>query len=357
MNNKVGLVLSGGGAKGAYHLGVMKAIQEMQISIDMIAGTSIGALNGAILASAKNLDDGITHMENVWYNLTEQNPIQPKFQSFELSLPSVGKSLNYITFLLASGLKLSNPLVVAKGLLTSVVNCVDCDHLLKDDILHDMMQQYLDLEQLQKSIPLYVSIFPQNELNNAFRDFIDGLKDAIQTEVLGIENKLAEFRHIQALPLEQQKEIILASAALPLLFKAYQDENRSRFTDGGQGGMVKSQGNTPIKPLIDAGCKHIIVVHLDGTSLWHRHDFPDTQIIEIRPSIDMGGFMEMLDFSKPNVQALINAGYKDAKLALAQVKQALESVNMMRNSTLQATKQVSNTSEFDNAMQRLRDSR
>ncbi|MDZ7740627.1 MAG: patatin-like phospholipase family protein [Bacteroidota bacterium] len=47
----VGLVLSGGGAKGVCHIGVLKALEENQIPIDYIAGTSMGAIIGALYAS------------------------------------------------------------------------------------------------------------------------------------------------------------------------------------------------------------------------------------------------------------------------------------------------------------------
>jgi len=47
---KVGLVLSGGGARGISHLGVVKALIEHQIKVDFISGTSAGAVAGAFLA-------------------------------------------------------------------------------------------------------------------------------------------------------------------------------------------------------------------------------------------------------------------------------------------------------------------
>lgn len=47
---KVGLVLSGGGANGLAHIGVLKALEEHQIPIDYICGTSAGALVGAMYA-------------------------------------------------------------------------------------------------------------------------------------------------------------------------------------------------------------------------------------------------------------------------------------------------------------------
>ena len=54
---KVGLVLSGGGAKGAYQVGALKALQELGTTIDVVAGASIGALNGAVLVSAPSISE------------------------------------------------------------------------------------------------------------------------------------------------------------------------------------------------------------------------------------------------------------------------------------------------------------
>lgn len=54
---KVGLVLSGGGAKGAAHIGVIKALEENEIPIDYIAGTSIGAIIGSLYAMGYTPDE------------------------------------------------------------------------------------------------------------------------------------------------------------------------------------------------------------------------------------------------------------------------------------------------------------
>ena len=47
---KLGLVLSGGGARGIAHIGVLKALDEMRIQIDCMAGTSAGSIVGALYA-------------------------------------------------------------------------------------------------------------------------------------------------------------------------------------------------------------------------------------------------------------------------------------------------------------------
>ncbi|PZN28315.1 MAG: hypothetical protein DIU71_16190, partial [Proteobacteria bacterium] len=48
---RIGLVLSGGGARGAAHVGVLKVLEEMRVPIDAIAGTSMGAVVGGLYAS------------------------------------------------------------------------------------------------------------------------------------------------------------------------------------------------------------------------------------------------------------------------------------------------------------------
>ena len=48
---KVGLVLSGGGAKGFAHIGVLKELEKAGVQIDYIAGTSMGAIIGGLYAS------------------------------------------------------------------------------------------------------------------------------------------------------------------------------------------------------------------------------------------------------------------------------------------------------------------
>ena len=69
---KVGLVLGGGGAKGAAEVGVLKVIEELQIPIDYIAGTSIGAILGGLYSTgyrAEQLDSlfraGLWKTDNV----------------------------------------------------------------------------------------------------------------------------------------------------------------------------------------------------------------------------------------------------------------------------------------------------
>ena len=54
---KVGLVLSGGGAKGLAHIGALKVIEESGVRIDYIAGTSMGAIVGALYSAGYSADE------------------------------------------------------------------------------------------------------------------------------------------------------------------------------------------------------------------------------------------------------------------------------------------------------------
>lgn len=57
IEGKVGLVLAGGGAKGLYHIGVIRALEQRNIPIDYVAGTSMGAIIGALYASGYTTDE------------------------------------------------------------------------------------------------------------------------------------------------------------------------------------------------------------------------------------------------------------------------------------------------------------
>ncbi len=64
--SKIGLALSGGGARGAAHIGVLKILEEHRIPVDYIAGTSMGAIVGGLYASgmsAQELEALISHID------------------------------------------------------------------------------------------------------------------------------------------------------------------------------------------------------------------------------------------------------------------------------------------------------
>jgi len=82
---KVGVVLSGGGAKGLAHVGVLKVLEANGIPIDYIIGTSMGSIVGALYAA------GYSPRE------MEQIMLTPEFQNWVSGKPTEDKTFNYLT--------------------------------------------------------------------------------------------------------------------------------------------------------------------------------------------------------------------------------------------------------------------
>src|SRR5262245_54895750 len=72
---RVGLVLSGGGARGAAHVGVLKVLDEMRVPIDAIAGTSMGAVVGGLYASGMSAQEIETLISSLnWQDAFRDRP-------------------------------------------------------------------------------------------------------------------------------------------------------------------------------------------------------------------------------------------------------------------------------------------
>ncbi|MGL5561194.1 MAG: patatin-like phospholipase family protein, partial [Tannerellaceae bacterium] len=152
---KVGLVLGGGGAKGAAHVGVLKVIEDAGIPVDYIAGTSIGAIVGGLYSigyDAESLDSLVNSLD--WSYLLSNNAPQG-YRSFRardvegkylLSIPYSLKKKNEIPAGLISG---QNILNLFSGLtigyqhmdsfrdLPTPFNCVATDLVSEDYVVLD----------------------------------------------------------------------------------------------------------------------------------------------------------------------------------------------------------------------------
>lgn len=154
-----GLVLSGGGAKGAYQVGVLKALLELGASIDMVAGASMGALNGAVLACAPSLPEGVQRLETLWNTLASTSPVEANTPAYLKLLAAAGLALGApLPGLLAQvpalahGMRWAGPTMqIAGDWLESA--------LLSDGPLKTLMNEYLDTDGLMRGLPLYVSVF------------------------------------------------------------------------------------------------------------------------------------------------------------------------------------------------------
>lgn len=353
---KTGLVLSGGGAKGAYQVGVLKALLELNADIDMLAGASMGALNGAVLASAPTLSEGVKRLERLWNTLAEQSPV-------EVNTPG------YLKLLAAAGLSLGTPLsgIFAQfptlldalrrmGVIELATNNWQNMALLADGPLKALMDEYLDADALIHGLPLYVSVYQsQGGITDVLR--------CIVAEAGLTDTPPSHFVHVQSLPVQERRAALLASAAIPLLYQARQIGNAC-YTDGGQGGWQSAQGNTPITPLIKAGCQQVIVTHLSDGPLWSRHDFPNTTVLEIRPQSPITPSDSLRDtmkaalgFDPSNISRLMDQGYRDTMHCIGRVMRATRARQVLQQSkcTLDDSLRLGKTADVQllNAMVRL----
>jgi NTE family protein len=92
---KIGLVLAGGGAKGAAHVGVIKVLEELGIRIDVIAGTSMGAIVGGLYASGMSSDELEKAIKSIdWNDIFDDKPIREN-RDFRRKLDDEGFLIRY----------------------------------------------------------------------------------------------------------------------------------------------------------------------------------------------------------------------------------------------------------------------
>lgn len=300
---KVGLVMSGGAAKGAYQVGLLKAFAEHKIDIDIYAGASIGALNAVICASSDNVKDAYEKLNKIWGELGSKTPI-------ELNAKEVSR-LIVLSFLKLGYL---NPKTRSFCLaLEKIINkYIPSSGLISDEPIINLFNIFVDLDNKENWKDVWVSTFSGTELE-AILEFVK--------EELGVEGKKANYHYLNIMEGNVLLETLLASAALPLLYKARSIEGKAHF-DGG------IRDNTPITPLLNK-CDICFVSHLSNGSRFDRSVFKNssTQVIEIRPSDEFvteeGKFASikaMLNFSSNKIIALAEMGYKDASRVIQRLK-------------------------------------
>ena len=94
MKEKYSLVLEGGGAKGAYQIGAYIALKEKGFEFDHVVGTSIGAINGAVIAQG-DVEKGIYFWENSNLDAFDDDKSNSK-KSIEDYLPMIKSNIKNI---------------------------------------------------------------------------------------------------------------------------------------------------------------------------------------------------------------------------------------------------------------------
>ena len=138
---KIGLVLSGGGARGGAHVGILKALEELDVEVDYIAGTSMGAIIGGLYASGYNAEE-IEHIliETDWKKALTDRPARKDRTMRKKELEN--------QFLIPYRIGFN------KGSLQMPLGAIEGQHL--DQIFHRMLLPVVGIDQFdQLPIPFY----------------------------------------------------------------------------------------------------------------------------------------------------------------------------------------------------------
>ena len=254
-----GLVLEGGGAKGAYHVGAYKAIRELNIEIGGIAGTSIGAINGAMMVQGD-----YDLLEKLWYSINS-------YELFDLDEKLIEdlKSFNFSYLLHQSKEILSN-----RGLDTSKIR--------------ELFDTYIEEDKIKSS-------------NIDFGIVTINLTDKKPLELMK-----------EDIPKGKLVDFLIASANLPA-FKIEEMDGK-KYLDGG------FYNNLPIDILAKKGYKEIIAVRTMAIGIVRKIKAKNINITYIQPVESLGSMLEALDFKRERAEEYIKLGYYDAMKVFNKLK-------------------------------------
>ena len=257
---KIGLVLAGGGGKGAYQLGVWKALKHLNLTqyISIFSGTSIGAFNAAMFAA-----DDVHKAEELWREVTMDKlvPVSKK----ELIKRGLG--------LYIGG---KNPQLAKKYLNEKL----DGSSISKDGAV-EIINKYIDCEKIKANNNIcYAACTDQSTLGVKYFKIND------YTDEVG-------------------RDIILASASLPLIYESTEVQG-GRYIDGG------ISDNVPIQPVYGENCDIIIVVLLSKEAKIDRSLYPNSKLIIITPeNLDENTLTGTLNLDNTAKNHRIREGYTD----------------------------------------------
>lgn len=287
---KIGLVLSGGGAKGAYEAGAFRALHELDIAdkVCVVSGTSVGALN-TLLFAMDNKELG----ERIWNRIdfrsvlakAEKQAKKEKDKDDKLSVLATLKNL--------AGKE--NKTAELYGLLMDVSR--DEDAMFTQDGLRDLLEICVDTDKIKaRGRHLYACAYD-----------IDGM--------------CPRYFLLNDRPRSEMIDIVLASAAIPYVFPPVVIDGK-QYADGGVNNPAYPDKNgdvTPIMPLAAYELSLIIVIHLNEDPWEAGPGFEGVNIIDIYPSKPLEPIKGAgtLNFLHSALEEKISQGYRDAMVTLA----------------------------------------
>lgn len=274
----IGLVLAGGGAKGAYETGVFKALWELHLvsQIKVISGTSIGAVNALLLAMNNE-----STCNSSWNSLS--------YSRFIFSQESSRKKK--VTELISRVKNIGNDQGIIEQLRGGDIA------LLSQSGVEKFIEEYVDMRIIRNS------------------------GKSIYACAYNIDEERPEYFCLNDYTEEEMKTIVLASCAIPYIFKPIMFKNH-RYADGGinmYSRLKHNADNVPITPITKHECDIIIVVHLSNRDTVTSRCGEMRNIVEIYPStsLEFINGIGTINMNKSTLYQNIEMGYRDAMVILA----------------------------------------
>ncbi|MDI6452296.1 patatin-like phospholipase family protein [Peloplasma aerotolerans] len=247
MKSKVGLALGGGGARGSYQIGVLKALDDAKVfkNIRHISGSSIGAINTLMILGELSFD----HMIDLWQSISNDDLYGLNFERFK-----------------------------------------------KDRLgMYSLDEMH---ERLLKEVPL--TKIRKNKIQG-FATAAKINKDSLLEQIMIHHMEKTTF-HLNKF--SDPHRAVLASASIPVLFGSTTIDD-THYVDGG---VID---NCPIQPLIDAGCDIIIAVPIDGRFHPKKFKKEDILLIDIETRKLFHTIpYDILDFKPEVVKNKVEYGYQ-----------------------------------------------
>jgi NTE family protein len=234
------LILPGAGARGAYQVGVLKAIARLlprhaRNPFSVIAGTSAGAINAAVLASrASNFNVAVSEMERVWANFEARQVYRAD------NWTMLKSSLHWLVALVFGGLGVRNPAF-----------------LLDNSPLRELLQRNIDFDHIQRAVD---------------RGYLDAL--AVTASAYTSSRSVTFFQGAERLrpwarvrrvgrPEPITVEHLMASAAVPFVFSPVK-LGGEYYGDGAM------RQRAPLSPAVHLGADRMLVIGV-------RDEHPDQE--------------------------------------------------------------------------------
>lgn len=273
----IGLVLSGGGAKGAYEMGACKALSQTGLLnyIRVYSGTSIGAINCSLL-QLMNYEKSA----EIWLGRNLEKVFVSGGINYKEILDIImnyrnGKKNNYDGIFSRDGL----------------INYFDKIHIYDlENMKNDMYATVVDISDIPEDMRIIKPAL----------DWYDGKKTGV-TKYINLKNTGCDYI----------VKVLLATSAMPVIYPPVEIDGRF-YVDGG------INDNLPISPIYQRGCRKIIAISTDRINKYILiKKYPLAEILLVHPSGYLGNlFNGTLNFNRNKIRQIFKLGYNDAMNAI-----------------------------------------